>query len=92
MGEAVTERSLAGTWVAVAWVASRALMALLWSRKETFIDHDVRYYVWQLNHHELANALVEYPTPIALLLEVVGPLLTRWALVWAGETQRKEEG
>ncbi|GIK26790.1 MAG: sodium:proton antiporter [Rhodocyclales bacterium] len=29
---------------------------------------------------------------IALLLEVVGPLLTRWALVWAGETQRKEEG
>jgi len=28
---------------------------------------------------------------VALLLEVVGPLLTRWALVWAGETQRKEE-
>lgn len=69
MGEAVTERSLAGTWAAVAWVASRALMALLWSRKETFIDQDVRYYFWQLNHHELANALVEYPTPIALLLE-----------------------
>jgi Kef-type K+ transport system membrane component KefB len=28
---------------------------------------------------------------IALLLEVVGPLLTRWALVWAGETQRREK-
>lgn len=28
---------------------------------------------------------------VALLLEVVGPLMTRWALVWAGETQRKEE-
>jgi Kef-type K+ transport system membrane component KefB len=27
---------------------------------------------------------------VALLLEVVGPLMTRWALVWAGETQRKE--
>ena len=29
---------------------------------------------------------------VVLLLEVLGPLLTRWALVWAGETQRREEG
>jgi len=29
---------------------------------------------------------------IALLLEIAGPLLTRWALVWAGETRRSEEG
>lgn len=29
---------------------------------------------------------------VALVLEVFGPLLTRWALVWAGETQRREEG
>lgn len=27
---------------------------------------------------------------MALFLEVLGPLMTRWALVWAGETQRKE--
>ena len=31
------------------WVLSRALMALLWSNRETFIDHDVRYYFWQLD-------------------------------------------
>ncbi|MBZ0143893.1 MAG: cation:proton antiporter [Rhodocyclaceae bacterium] len=28
---------------------------------------------------------------IALLLEIAGPLLTRWALVWAGEAQPKGE-
>jgi len=28
---------------------------------------------------------------MALLLEVLGPLMTRWALVWAGETQPGEE-
>lgn len=28
---------------------------------------------------------------IVLLLEIAGPLLTRWALVWAGEAQRKGE-
>lgn len=28
---------------------------------------------------------------VLLLLEILGPLLTRWALVWAGEVQRREE-
>ncbi|MCZ2089617.1 MAG: cation:proton antiporter [Burkholderiales bacterium] len=28
---------------------------------------------------------------VVLLLELLGPLLTRWALVWAGETRRREE-
>lgn len=28
---------------------------------------------------------------VILLFEVLGPLMTRWALVWAGETQRREE-
>lgn len=28
---------------------------------------------------------------VALVLEVFGPLFTRWALVWAGETRRREE-
>lgn len=59
------------------WLASRALMAILWASKETFIDHDVRYYYWQLTNHQMDAALVEYPTPIALLLHglrlVAGP-------------------
>lgn len=61
--------SLAGLWAAVAWTISRALMGWLWARRETFIDHDVRYYLWQLNNRPLDEALIEYPTPIALLLE-----------------------
>lgn len=28
---------------------------------------------------------------MVLVLEVLGPLMTRWALVWAGETPRREE-
>ncbi len=28
---------------------------------------------------------------VVLLLEILGPLMTRWALVWAGEAQRREE-
>ena len=28
---------------------------------------------------------------IVLLLEIFGPLLTRWALIWAGEAHRREE-
>ena len=51
------------------WLLSRALIALLWSLEETFIDHDVRYYYWQLEGNGLDGALVEYPTPIAVLLD-----------------------
>ncbi len=29
---------------------------------------------------------------MVLVLEVLGPLMTRWALVWAGETPRRKEG
>ena len=53
------------------WVLSRALMALLWSNRETFIDHDVRYYFWQLDADGVSGALVEYPTPIAVFLDLI---------------------
>ena len=53
------------------WVLSRALMALLWSNRETFIDHDVRYYFWQLDSDGVSGALVEYPTPIAVFLDLI---------------------
>ncbi|MCC7259296.1 MAG: cation:proton antiporter [Gammaproteobacteria bacterium] len=46
----------------------------------------------QTRHLELS--LLEDMTSIiamALLLEVAGPLLTRWALVWSGEAQRPED-
>lgn len=36
--------------------------------------------------HEVAGV-----TAIVLLLEIIGPLVTRWALMWAGEAQREEE-
>ena len=53
------------------WLLSRALMALLWSDAETFIDHDVRYYFWQLANDGVAGALIEYPTPIAVFLDAI---------------------
>lgn len=59
-------------WLAVVcWLTSRGLLALLWSRREIFIDHDVRYYHWQLVNKGVREALVEYPTPIAVLLEAI---------------------
>lgn len=55
----------------LSWTLSRVLMAVLWSRQETFIDHDVRYYYWQLVHQGMVDGLVEYPTPVAVLLQLV---------------------
>ena len=55
------------------WTISRVLMAVLWSRRETFIDNDVRYYYWQLVHHGMGDGLVEYPTPVAVLLQLIRP-------------------
>ena len=55
-------------WFVAVWLVSRTLMAWLWANQETFIDHDVRYYLGQLNHNGLGQALIEYPTPITLLL------------------------
>lgn len=63
----------AAGWLAAlgVWVLTRALMAVLWVRRETFIDHDVRYYYWQLTNRPPAEILVEYPTPIPVLLDVL---------------------
>lgn len=67
----------AGILATALWVVSRIMMAILWSLKETFIDHDVRYYYWQLMNQPMDQALIEYPTPIPLLLQglrlVAGP-------------------
>lgn len=58
-----------------AWLITRVLMATLWATRESFIDHDVRYYYHQLTSKGLAGALVEYPTPIPAMLEAIRNLL-----------------
>lgn len=60
-----------GLLALAAWALSRGLLALLFRRLEYFIDYDVRYYLWQLLDKGLGGALVEYPTPVALLLELL---------------------
>lgn len=60
-----------GSAALACWLLSRALMALLWTSQEAFNSFDVRYYYWQLIHYGPDGALIEYPTPIPLLLEAI---------------------
>ena len=53
------------------WGVSRIVVFRLWAANETFIDSDVRYYHWQLLRFGVQGALIEYPTPIAALLELI---------------------
>ncbi len=69
-GRSLSAAGMAMAFV-VAWLISRTAMGLLWSARETFIDRDVRYYHWQLVNNGLTGALVEYPTPIPLVLEAL---------------------
>ncbi len=71
LASSVSSLATHGFVVFALWVLSRALLAVLWSYQESFIDHDVRYYFWQLQNNGLDSALIEYPTPIALLLESI---------------------
>lgn len=54
-----------------AWLLSRALMAWQFYQHEQHISFDLRYYYWQLTNAGLDDGLVEYPPPVAVLLEVV---------------------
>lgn len=68
-----------------AWTLSRALMALQWYQQEQHIVHDLRYYYWQLANQGLVDGLVEYPPPVAVLLELVRLLFgaSESRFVWA---------
>ena len=58
------------------WALTRLLMAALWATRESFIENDVRYYHRQLVNNGLHEALVEYPTPIPVALEIVRAVLS----------------
>ncbi|GAA2179557.1 hypothetical protein GCM10009785_06650 [Brooklawnia cerclae] len=64
-------RAVAALASTVIWLLSRAVMGVLWYRREQFIDNDVRYYLWQSASGDIGSSLVEYPTPIAVFLGVL---------------------
>ncbi|RPI43541.1 MAG: sodium:proton antiporter, partial [Betaproteobacteria bacterium] len=60
-------------------LAPMSVFAILLLEQTRYLDLDVL--------DELAGVAA-----IVLLLEILGPLLTQWALVWAGEAERREGG
>lgn len=68
-----------------AWTISRALMAWQFYQQEQHISFDLRYYYWQLTNAGLDDGLVEYPPPVAVLLEVMRQIFggSEPTYVWA---------
>ncbi len=60
-----------GWTLVVVWVATRVFMLSQWAGPYAYISGDVNYYYWALTQTpSMATRLIEYPAPVAALLDV----------------------
>lgn len=66
------ERVLNGWLCAAIWVVTRVVMGMVWDSRARFIDFDVGYYFRQIEYSaSMTSTLVEYPTPVVWLLQLM---------------------
>lgn len=70
------DRLVAHPWFYVLiWVLTRATMAPATKLYTNQLVGDVQYYQWQVYQWQLSSALVEYPTPVAMVFTLLNRLV-----------------